>query len=156
MVTMTEIRSRKGSCWDSWGDANYLYYKYYFVFTFLGDLTQLNSYYFVRKFMVCVFSDSFRLVLGQCLFFLPRLLFITRCCCKEDGSKGRYNRFVWVMRLTVFVCCGNLWNFPSTPGICTNTYLYEAQLTWIIALNCEISVSARAHVQLENTPGKTT
>ena len=34
--------------WDSWGDANYLYYKYYFVFTFPGDLTQLNPYYFVR------------------------------------------------------------------------------------------------------------
>ena len=61
--------------------------------------------YFVRKFIVCLFIDRLNLGYGQCSLFLPRLLFSTWGCWKEDWQQHEKREALPSLRPTKVLCC---------------------------------------------------
>lgn len=101
----------------TWGDTNYLQYKFYFTLSFncLNDLIELISTLWSENSRY-VFYRLFSLGYGQYSLFLLRLLFCKCGCCKEDGGKEIHcSRFARLRRFTVFAYNRNLWDFPCMP-----------------------------------------
>ena len=61
--------------------------------------------HFVRKFMVILFIDCLNLGYGQCSLFLPRLLFITWDCWKEDRRQHEKRDALLFIRPSQVLCC---------------------------------------------------